>query len=265
MFLQILNNWFVGSNKLERLWLLAKIEFKLRYYENKLGLFWALLKPIMDILIYFIVFQVVLKQDIPAFASWLFIGLILWNFFLESTGGTVQILNSKKFLYEYSNMNKLEIYVSTLLSNSIGFFFNLIMFLGFYYFIEPSSIGPHLYNLWIIPLFLNVFILSLGISLILSNIYIVAKDIAQVWQVFTAFLFFLSPIIYRLTTFKESLPSFEFANPIAGIIINARFVMMEGKLPNFELFIFDFAYAFFLLLVGLILLNKLGAKAAEKL
>ncbi|HEX7905857.1 MAG TPA: ABC transporter permease [Chitinophagaceae bacterium] len=263
--MKVAADWLRRTNKMERLWLLAKIEFKLRYYENKLGLLWALLKPIMDICIYYVVFKIVMKTHVPAFASFLFIGLILWNFFVESTTGTIQILSVKKYLYEYSNMNKLEIYISQLLSNSIGFFFNLIMFLLFYNYVENESIGWSLFNVWIIPLFLNLFILSLGMSLILSNLYIVAKDITQMWQVFVSFLFFLSPILYNLKSFKEALPSFDYGNPVAGIIINARNVMMGKRPPDFELLIWDFGYAFFLLLVGLITLNKLGSKAAEKL
>lgn len=258
-------DWFRRTNKTERLWLLAKIEFKLRYYENKLGLLWALIKPIMDIAIYYVVFQIIMKQAIPAFASYLFIGLILWNYFLESTSGTIQVLNTKKYLYEYSNMNKLEIYISTLLSNSIGLFFNFIMFLLFYNFLEKDVPGTSVYTFWIIPLFINLFILSLAISLILSNVYIIAKDITQIWQVFTSFLFFLSPVIYKLSTFKEALPTFDYFNPIAGIIINARRATMENKNPDFQLFLFDFSYAIILLLIGLLLLNKLGSKAAEKL
>ena len=265
MITGILTDWFKRSNKSERLWLLAKIEFKLRYYENKLGLLWALIKPLMDIAIYYVVFQTIMKQNVPAFASYLFIGLILWNFFLESTTGTVQILNAKKYLYEYSNMNKLEIYVSTLLSNAIGFFFNFMMYLLFYNFIEKDSTGSTLYTLWIIPLFINLYILSLATSLILSNIYIIAKDITQVWQVFTSFLFFLSPIFYRLDTFKEALPRFDYINPLAGIIINARKATMEGTNPDFKLLLFDFAYAILFLMIGMFLLNKLGSKAAEKL
>jgi ABC-type polysaccharide/polyol phosphate export permease len=261
----ILKDWTSRSNKYERLWLLAKIEFKLRYYENKLGLLWALLKPIMDMSIYYVAFKLILKTDVPAFASYLFIGLVFWNFFLESTQGTTQILHAKKYLYEYSNMNKLEIYISTLFSNSIGFLFNLVMFFIFYHLFEPQSTPISVYNFWIVVLFINLFILSLGCSLILSNIYIIAKDINQIWLVFTSFLFFLSPIFYKLSTFKESLPAFDYGNPIAGIIINARRVMMEGKGPDFELMAFDFGYAIFLLFAGLLLLNKLGAKAAEKL
>ncbi|WP_431211987.1 ABC transporter permease [Puia sp. P3] len=122
MIADVVNDWSRRSNKFERLWLLAKIEFKLRYYENKLGLLWALIKPIMDMCIYYVAFKIIMKSDVPSFASYLFIGLILWNFFIESTAGTVQILNTKKYLYEYSNMNKLEIYVSTLMANSIRFF-----------------------------------------------------------------------------------------------------------------------------------------------
>jgi ABC-2 type transport system permease protein len=84
-------------------------------------------------------------------------------------------------------------------------------------------------------------------------------------MVFTTFLFFLSPIFYNLKTFRETLPSFDFGNPIAGIIINSRIVMMEGKMPNMELFIWNWCYAILLLLIGIVILNKLGSKAAEKL
>ncbi|WP_210490672.1 ABC transporter permease [Rufibacter aurantiacus] len=262
---QTVKGFLSGTNRMERLWLLAKIEFKLRYYENKLGLLWALLKPLMDVAIYYVVFKTILKSDLEAFASYLFIGLILWNFFLESTAGTTQILQTKKYLYEYSNMNKLEIYLSALMSNSIGFFFNLAMFIVFFNFVETDVMGLDVLNLWILPIFLNLFILSLALSLILSCIFVVAKDITQIWQVFTAGLFFLSPIFYKLTLFKQALPSFEYVNPIAGIIINARQVMMGKVLPDFELMLFDYGYALFLLLVGFILLNKIGAKAAEKL
>lgn len=257
--------WFRNKNILERLWLLAKIEFKLRYYENRLGLFWALLKPIMDILIYYVVFKVIMKNDVPAFASFLFIGLILWNFFVESTVGTIQLLYTKKYLYEYSNMNKFEIYVSTLLSNSIGFFFNLTMFFFFYLVIEKESNGITIQAFYIIPLFINLFFLSLGVSLILSNIYIVAKDITQIWQVFVSLFFFLSPILYKLSVFREALPAFDYGNPVAGIIINARRVLMEGRPPEWTLFMWDCCYAFFLFLLGTIFLKKLGVKSAEKL
>ncbi len=265
MLLKVVKDWGGQSNKFERIWLLAKIEFKLRYYENKLGLLWALLKPIMDICIYYVVFKIIMKTDVPAFASFLFIGLILWNFFVESTTGSIQILQTKKYLYEYSNMNKLELYISQLFSNSIGFVFNFFMFLIFYSFLEKDSIGISFQILWMLPIYFNLFILSLGLALILSSIYIIAKDITQIWQVFVSLLFFLSPILYNLKLFKSALPTFHYLNPIAGIIINARRVTMEKLPPDFNLFLWNMVYAFVFLFIGVFVLNKLGAKAAEKL
>jgi len=78
-------------------------------------------------------------------------------------------------------------------------------------------------------------------------------------------LLFLSPIFYNLDKFKKALPSFEYLNPISGIIINARRTTMEGTAPDYHLLLWDLGYATLLLLLGIFLLNKLGSKAAEKL
>ncbi len=263
--IKVIGDWVKGSNKLERIWLLAKIEYKLRYYENRLGLFWALIKPISDIFIFYVAFELILKQGIPHFVSFLFIGLILWNFFVESTTGTIQLLSTKKYLYEYTNMNKIEIYLSTIFSNCIGFAFNLFFFILYFQFIDAGTLGLSVKAFYIIPIFLNLLILSLAFSMILSCLYVLAKDITQIWMVITGIGFWISPILFKLQTFREALPGVDYVNPIAGIIINARNVMLYQKDPEWELFIFDFAYAIFLLLLGTLLLNKIGSRAAEKL
>ncbi|HZH94698.1 MAG TPA: hypothetical protein VEY06_02390, partial [Flavisolibacter sp.] len=228
-------------------------------------LFWALLKPISEIFIFYVAFELILKQGIAHFVSFLFIGLILWNFFVESTSGTIQLLSTKKYLYEYTNMNKVEIYLSTIFSNCIGFFFNLLFFIIYYQFIDVGTLGLSTTALYIIPIFINLVILSLAFSMILSCLYILAKDITQIWMVITGVGFWISPILFKLDVFREALPGIDYANPIAGIIINARNVMLYQKQPEWELFAFDYGYAIFLLLIGILLLNKIGSRAAEKL
>ncbi|HET6224761.1 MAG TPA: ABC transporter permease [Bacteroidia bacterium] len=264
MILKIINDWFKGTNKLERFWLLAKIEFKLRYYENKLGLLWALVKPISDILIYYIAFEVVMKTGIPHFVSFLFIAFILWGFFVESTSGTTAILATKKYLYEYTNMNKIEIYLSVIGSNLIGMFFNLLMFFIYFLFIDSNQyVSWHL--IFLLPVILNLVILSLGVSLIISSLYVIAKDIHQIWIIIVGLGFWISPILFKLDVFRKALPGVDYVNPIAGIIINAREVTLNHHLPEWDLFIWCFIYATLFLLIGLYMLNKLGSKAAEKL
>ena len=265
MLVRIVKDWIGRSNKIERLWLMAKIEYKLRYYENKLGLLWALIKPVSDIFIFYIAFEIIMKQGVPNFISFLFIGLIMWNFFVESTTGTIQILNTKKYLYEFTNMNKIEIYLSTLLSNCIGFFFNFVMFTLFYHLFEKNVEPYSLTALYFIPIFLNLLVLSLGFSLILSTIYIIAKDITQIWIVITGLGFWLSPILFKLEKFREALPGLDYINPLSGIIINARNVLLYNANPDWGLFVFGWIYASVILLIGLLMLNQLGSRAAEKL
>lgn len=264
MVLGIIGDWISKTNKIERFWLLSKIEFKLRYYENKLGLLWALVKPVSEILIFYIAFELILKQGIPNFSAFLFLALILWNFFIECTSGTTNILSTKKYLYEYTNMNKIEIYLSVIGSNLIGVIFNFCMFLIYFMFIVKGGyVSWHI--LFFIPIMLNLIILSLGFSLILSSLYVFAKDILQVWSIIVSMGFWVSPILFKLDDFRNSLPGIDYINPIAGIIINARNVVMYHQTPELGLFIWNFIYATFFLLVGLYLLNKLGNKAAEKL
>ncbi len=265
MALNILKDFFGGTNKLERFWLLSKIEFKLRYYENILGLIWALIKPISDCLIYYIAFEFILKSGFPQYVSFLFIGLILWNFFLESATGTIQILSTKKYLYEYTNMNKIEIYLSVIGSNLIGLFFNTLMFSFYFLLIENGSTYFSWHVIFFIPIILNLIILSLGFSLILSTIYILAKDIQQIWLIVANLGFWLSPILFSPDLFNSRLRTLKYINPISSIIINARTIIIYHHLPEWKLMAWGFVYATFFLLIGIYMLNTLGAKAAEKL
>ena len=261
---KVLNDWIKQNNKLERFWLLAKIEFKLRYYENALGLLWALVKPISEIFIYYIAFEVVMKQGIPHFVSFLFLGLILWNFFVESSSGTIQLLSTKKYLYEYTNMNKLEIYLSVIGSNIIGLMFNFIMFMLYYLLIDTNT---HLtwHIVFIIPIVFNLVIFSLAFSLILSNLFVLFKDIQQIWAIIVGLGFWISPILFKLDTLRERLPGVDYINPISGIVINARHVILDNQMPEWDLFQWSILYSFFFLFLGLYMLKNIGSKAAEKL
>jgi ABC-type polysaccharide/polyol phosphate export permease len=255
-------NWFKHTNKAERIWLMAKIEFKLRYYESKMGLLWALMKPIADVLVYYVAFKIILSVATPHYAAFVFLGIIVFNYFSECSSGTVQLLQVKRYLYEYTNMDKLEIYLSVLISNFIGFIFNLIIFIIFCQF-DQINIGYQI--IYIIPVSLTLMILALGFSLILSNIYLIAKDINQIWIITSSILFWLSPIIYPAERFHTKFPALEYINPLSGIIINFRNVLMDHKDPNWNLLGFGFIYACFFLLIGISLLKNLGPKASENL
>jgi ABC-type polysaccharide/polyol phosphate export permease len=65
--------------------------------------------------------------------------------------------------------------------------------------------------------------------------------------------------------FRQALPGLDYANPLSGLIINARNVLLYNREPDWNLFFFGWLYAGALLVIGLLLLNRLGSRAAEKL
>lgn len=257
-----INSWFIETNRAERIWLMAKIEFKLKFYENKLGLAWAIIKPISQIIMYYVVFQVLMNQGVDNYVIYLFAGLLLWQFFTEVTSGTVKILKTKKYLYEYTNMAKMEIYLASIISSVIGLIFNLVIFIiG----AIISGIYPTYHYIYFILIFINLFVLSFGVSLILSNLFLLFKDIEPIWGIVVGFGFFLSPILYRGDLFSEKLPVLDYLNPIAGVINNARNILMFQQPPDWSMLLYDMTYATALFLIGLHLLNKYSARASEYL
>lgn len=249
-----------SDNRFERIWLLAKIEFKLRYYENKLGLLWALIKPMSQLIIYFIAFKYILHNNVPNFAIYLFSGLIIWEYYTEATDGLIAILQTKKYLYEYSNMSKLEIYLASIISISLGFLFNFSILI---FFLLIGGIGLSWFLLWVPLLMLFLMTFCLGMALILSNVYVVAKDIKQIWPLFTLFLMWLSPLFIDNKLLEDNIPFIEYLNPMFGIMKNFREVVMYQNHPDFGLLLISIVHATLAFGLGLLLLKKIGSKASE--
>src|SRR3954464_2094888 len=66
---------------------LVRKEPKVKYKESFLGFLWSLLNPAITLLVYYVVFQLVLKNGIPYFAIYLVSGILVWNLFSTSVPG----------------------------------------------------------------------------------------------------------------------------------------------------------------------------------
>ncbi len=83
---------------LQLLWVITLTDFKLRYSSSVLGYLWSLLKPLLMFLVLYTVFTVLVKLDIKNYQLHLLLGIILWNFFAESTTMGMNSLLSKASL-----------------------------------------------------------------------------------------------------------------------------------------------------------------------
>ncbi len=249
------------NNRFERIWLLAMTDFKVRYNASMLGMFWAFVYPLVRILIYYVVFSFFFSKEIPNYGFYIFSGIILWMYFQESTKKGLNVIKSKRYLLENISFNKLDVYYASILTSQIGFFVNLFVLIVL---LTLFGLTPS-WRIIYYPLFiLNLMILSLGVSLILSTVKVYLKDITQLWDLVLLLMFWINPIFFAKQKIFNMFPALLYANPLAGIIINSRDVLMYGKEPDWFLVGYNFVYAFALLGVGLLLFNKFYYKAIEK-
>jgi ABC-type polysaccharide/polyol phosphate export permease len=250
------------NNTLERIWILAKIDFLKRYYGSSLGLVWALINPLFRLLVYYFVFTVFFGNTIENFALYLFSGLLTWMFFSEGTGNGIYILRSKRFLLENVKINKITIFISSVLSVLMGFVFNF----GVYFIISLFFNVEYSWNILFFPLLIiELIFLVLSIKMLLAVINIYLKDINHLWDMATLLIFWANPIFYSKDILLEKAPFLPIINPLAGIMINTRSVILYNELPNMNLFLFNALVIIPLFIFSYMIFNRYSHKAIENM
>ena len=261
MFQKIIN-WIPENNRMERIWLMAKFDFVVRYYGSFLGLFWALLKPLFQLLVFFVVFTIVFQSNTEHFLLFLFLGIILFQFFAESALASMKIFRAKRYILENIQINKLDIFYAAFGATFLGFLFNFAVFCVCNLFLNDTFSW---YILYFPVVLLNLFIIILATQLIFATISIYMKDIDNIWFVISTMLFWGSGIFFDLSELTGKAVLIKYFNPLAGILMNARNVLIYAKPVELPLLLINMATAIAFLIIGLWVFRKHSAKALEKL
>lgn len=251
------------NNRMERIWVLAKTDFLKRYYGSMLGLIWAFINPVVQLLIYYFVFTNIFNSKVPNFALFLFLGLVIWMFFAEATSKGLVLFRTKRYLLENIQMNWLDIYYASIASFSFAFIFNFAAYfiVSLFFTISVST------QVILLPLLiLNLLIFILSVQLILSVIQVFLRDIVHLWDLGKMILFWLSGIFFpvdSITAFGGAL--IPYLTPLPGIIHNARNILIYGEDIHWFYFCYDYAYALILLGIATWFFKNFAGKALEKL
>jgi ABC-type polysaccharide/polyol phosphate export permease len=248
------------NNKLERIWVLAKTDFIERYYGTRLGVVWALINPFFQLMVYYVAFTLLFSVKIPNFALYVFSGLIFMMFFSEATTKGLSLLQRYKPILENINIHKLDLYLSAILSTFMGFAFNFLIYLLLSLFFNVNYNAFVLYTPLII---LNLCIFVLATQLLLGIINIFVRDINHLWDMALLLLFWGSPIFYGKEIILEKLPVLLYLNPLAGVFINLREVLLFGSPPLYNLLLLNFIESIVLLVISLVIFKKYSSRAVE--
>lgn len=247
----------------EIIWLMSKTDLKLRYNGSILGFLWSLLKPLSLFVVLNTVFTYLFKSATPFYSLQLFVGLTLWNFFVEGTQGGISSLVARAGLLTKQPVPKWAIILSSSLTGFFSFSFQLVILIVFFGIIgvTPSWGAIGLF----IALILLEYIFIIAIDLILAPIYVRLRDIIQVWEVVLIAGFYLVPVIYPLHLVPPTMQNWIMLNPLARIIEMSKESLIFGTFPDPFLLLSTVGMIGGLGVVALVTSYKLSHKLTERL
>jgi ABC-2 type transport system permease protein len=222
--------------------MLARTEFKLRFFGSALGYVWTLARPLLLFGVLLFVFTQIFKftrgHGVPHYPEYLLLGIILFTFFAEATTGSVTCLVNRESLLRKVRFPHLVIPLSVSLTSLFNLGMNLIVV---FVFILASGITPRLSWLELPFLVALLVVLTTGIGMILSALYVRYRDIAPIWEVIAQILWYGSPILYTVQLIESKpehmLLGIPFSrllvmNPLGAIITQANKALLNPAAPS---------------------------------
>ena len=251
---------------------LVRTDFKLRYQGSVLGYTWSLLKPLLLFGILYIVFAEFLRlgREIENFPIYLLLGIVLWAFFSEMTQQSLTSIVARSDLIRKIRIPRWIIIASSSVSAIISLSLNMLIVLVFIIF---SGVDFQISSLWLPIIIVQIYILGLGFSLLLSAAYVKYRDVTYIWEVILQAFFYATPILYPLNmitdvTFQQIL----MLNPMAQMIQDARWaVVTPDTLTIADVFggagyrLITIGMTFAVLIVGIIYFKRQSTHFAENL
>jgi ABC-2 type transport system permease protein len=206
---------------------LASTDFKLAYFNSFLGYFWSLMRPLLFFGVLYFIFTDIFHvgAGVPNYGVDLLLGIILWTFFLQATVGCVQSMLSREGLLRKMRFPRMVVPLAITLTALFTLTTNMIPIFAFALI---RGIKPTWAWLELIPVIALLAILASGIGMLLSVLYIRARDVQPIWEVTTQLLFYASPIIYPVFYYNHSISSYA----AKGCVFNSQrdqYLTVAGK------------------------------------
>jgi ABC-2 type transport system permease protein len=207
------------------------MEFKLRYHGSLVGFGWTLLHPLLLFGVIYVFFSQVLRfgGKIDHYPSMLLVNIMLYTFFSQTTSMSVTSLVSRERMLRTTDFPRIVIPLSGVLTSTLGLLLGLPVI---FFFLLVSGVNPTWTWLLTPVIVVLMVVLTLGVALILSTLYVTMRDVSQIWGVAARALFYASPVIYTVDRVPEAWRDLEYANPIAPILTQARAWLIDPNAPN---------------------------------
>lgn len=250
-------------NYREMIFSLIRRDLRGRYKGSVLGFAWTFLNPLLQLIVYTLVFSAIMRAGIPDYYLFLFVALIPWIFFSASlTGGASCIINQKDMIKKiYFPREVLPIaHVTCQLVNM------LFSFVVIFVVLIVFGKGVNLYACIFLPIvILAEYLLSISIAMISSAVTVYLRDLEHVLAIVALAWQFMTPVMYPMEMVPEELKFLLSINPMVPVITCFRDILYFKRVPEVKMLINVFVLSLFLLVLGCIIFEMCEKRFAEEL
>jgi len=201
-------------------------DFKASDANSFLGLFWSLLNPLLMLSVLYLLFNIKFGDRVQSYGIYLLIGITHFNHYSSATSSSMRVLRSMKALTINTIFPKELLVFSSIFSRSIPFLVSLLICIAFALFTGLSINANYLY----LPLiFILQMLLVTWVSLLISSIFVLVRDVEHIYQVFLRLLFFACPVFYDISILGHGLgKNIAYLNPLTHFMNMTRSVIIGG-------------------------------------
>lgn len=223
---------------------LVKRDFKKKYKRTVLGMWWSMLSPLLMLLVMKVVFEQFFGRTMNHYTTYLFCGLLTFNWFSESTNGGMRSLSGNAGIFTKVNVPKYLFLFSVNVQVLINFALTLLVFFVFCALDHVQFTWKFFCLLYPIA---TLLVFNIGIGMVLSALFIFFRDIDYLWRVFLQLLMYGSAIFYTVDKLSPKVKFVFACNPVYRHIAYFREIVLNGTVPSMEthLTLLGFAVAAF--------------------
>lgn len=242
---------------------LVRRDLKGRYKGSVLGFLWTFLNPLLQLLVYTLVFSTIMRNGIKDYYLFLFVALIPWIYFSTCVSGGCSCILSNSALVDKIYFPREVLPISYTLSQLVNM---LLSFIIVFAVLILSGKGLNPIALLFLPILILIeTLMALGVTFLFSGICVYFRDLIYFLGIATMAWQFLTPVMYGIDMVPEELQNIFYANPMTSVIIAYRDILYYKQNPHMNTLIMAVVFGVSFLILGICVFEKTQRHFAENM